>query len=311
MLYSEGKGFGGFEPSHFAAFEQAKWASHRFNLERMKVSAVLEALRGSLSAGLEAPEEGLTWSLSSAHPEVLNAHRVDCLWLFLNRTDKERETVEKGAERELSLAQMIQRPNAMHRIAFVGVRVHSQGLEWGLWVHANAVLDHRNLEAALKDPFERTKLPPLLGKLPLGTLVRSGSAELTLETWLEQNAERLQPWEDYLFFGRSLDPQASAEAGASVQETLRAELPRFLTLYRFLAWSSTNDRQGLAKQLKEEKKDRVKKQSGLEKGDRVRVTRGLLSGQLGTIQELDARGKAKVLIGRISIELQVDMLSKA
>jgi hypothetical protein len=310
MLYSEGTGFAGFEAAHFGAFEQAKWASHRFNLERMKVSAALEGLRKVLVAGLEVPEEGLTWNLSAAHPEVLNAHKVDCLWLYLARNDKERETVEKGAERELSLAQMIQRPNAMHRFAFVGVRVHAAGLEWGLWIHANAVLDRRNLEAALKDPFERTKVSPLMARLPEGSVARVGGQTSNPVAWLEQTEGRLPAWEDFLFFGRDLDTQDAAQAGADVVQTLQADLPRFLALFRLFAWSSGNDRLGLAKLIKEEKKERVRKQSGLEPGDRVRVTRGMLAGQQGTLQELDSRGKAKVLLGRLTIDLQADMLTK-
>jgi hypothetical protein len=47
----------------------------------------------------------------------------------------------------------------------------------------------------------------------------------------------------------------------------------------------------------------------IEKGTRVRVVEGPFGGQVGTVQELDARGMARVMLGLLAVRLEVSNLA--
>lgn len=309
MVAQEKTGFEGFRREHFLAFEDSKQASHRFNLERMKVADALDSLKASL-LGTQDGVDDFAWAKSSTHPEVLNGNRVEALWLYLERAGHDREVVERACEKELSIAAMISAPHTMHRFAFCGLRIDGQFLSWGFWLHSAAALDRKNLDAALRDPFERSKLPPLLGRLPSGcTLTLDGLEELAPEA-LASMENGLPAFVNWLFIGRRLPLDAVIDRGPAILDTLLLELPPMAALFRWCVWTAKNDRLNLGKQLKQEKKEVVRKRSGLAQGDRVSISRGILAGQTGIVQELDARGQAKILIGRITVEMSADMLVK-
>ena len=310
MFDLEPKEFTGISVAHLDAFEERKWSSHRFGLERMRAAGALAALERRLAPALAVKTEGLAWARSDPTPGVFNDHRVDGLWLYLERTGAERAEVNRVVDRELSIADTLRQPHATRRFAFAGVRLDRDGLSAGFWLHAKAVLDRRNLAAALKDPMERGRLPVILEELPAGVTVTLDAAEWTLAQWAAGEASSLDALSGWCRCVLRWDRDAAVAAGADLADAVAAVLPGFIGLFRYAAWSAGTDRLGLARKLKEERKDRVKKATGLQPGDPVQVTQGLLSGQRGEVVGVDARGRVKLRVGLMSIDMDPKMVRK-
>ena len=136
-------------------------------------------------------------------------------------------------------------------------------------------------------PVELTPdgLNELVGKLPAG------------------GAMSLPGQPPHLFYiGRQL-PRTEL-LGLTPEETVewvRERLSELVPIYRFIAWSRDNDFVSMRQVLDKEKT--VKRQKGLHKGDKVRVVRGMFTGKDGLVQEVDAKGQLKVLVGKMVVKL--------
>ena len=51
------------------------------------------------------------------------------------------------------------------------------------------------------------------------------------------------------------------------------------------------------------KEEKIKKAANFRAGDKVRITSGLLSGQIGIIENVDAKAMAKVAVGKMSVKV--------
>ncbi len=311
MFDLEPKEFTGITTAHLDAFEERKWSSHRFGLERMRAAGVLAALERRLASALAGETEGLTWARSDPTPGVFNDHRVDGLFQYLERTGMERSEVDRVVDREVSIADTLREPHAMHRFAFAGVRLDHGGFSVGFWLHSQAVLDRRNLAAALDDPMEMGRLSVVLEGLPEGAVVSMDGDTWTPAQWAGGEVPPLDDLSGWFQITLSWDRDAVVDAGADLEGIVVAALPGFIGLFRYAAWSVATDRLGLARKLKEERKERVKKATGLQAGDKVHVTQGLLSGKRGEVVGVDARGRVKVRIGLMSIDMDPKMVRKA
>ena len=60
--------------------------------------------------------------------------------------------------------------------------------------------------------------------------------------------------------------------------------------------------------IKQEKT--VKRQKGLSKNDRVKIIRGMFSGRSGVVQEIDAKGALRVLVGTVAVKVAADEVEK-
>jgi len=310
MFQLEPKEFTGVTAAHLDAFEEHKWSSHRFGLERMRAAGVLAALERRLAATLSAETEGLVWARSDPTPGVFNDHRVDGIWLYLERTGSERNEVDRVVDREVSLADTLREPHAMHRFAFTGIRLDHAGVRVGFWLHARAALDRRNLATALDDPMEKGRLPVVLDGLPEGAVVSMDDDEWTPARWAGGDAASLDDLLGWFRVTLGWDRDAVIAAGAELTDMLAAALQGFIGLFRYAAWSSANDRLDLARKLKKERKARVKKATGLQPGDQVQVISGLLSGKRGEVAEVDAKGRVKLRVGLMSIDMDPKMVRK-
>lgn len=311
MFDLEPKEFNGITAAHLDAFEERKWSSHRFGLERMGAAGVLAALERCLQPALAVETEGLTWARSDPTPSVFNDHRVDGLWLYLDRAGNERDEVDRVVDREVSLADTLRSPHAMHRFGFAGVRLALDGLQAGFWLHSRAALDRRNLVAAMDDPMEKGRLPVVLEGLPPGASVTLGDETWTPAQWAGGEVSPLDDLDGWFRVTLSWDRATVQDAGADLAGALVEALPGFIGLFRYAAWSPTTDRLGLARKLKEERKERVKKATGLQPGDRVQVIQGLLSGKRGEVVGVDARGRVKIRVGTMSIDMNPKMIRKS
>jgi hypothetical protein len=310
MFDLEPKDFSGIAAAHFDAFEEHKRSSHRFGLERMRAAGILAALERRLQEALAEETEGLSWARSDPTPGVFNDHSVDGLWLYLERTGSERSQVDRVVDREVSIADTLQQPHSMHRFAFAGVRLDHGGLCAGFWLHSKAVLDRRNLSAALADPLEKGRLAAVLDGLTDGAIVHVDDETVTPSEWAAEEGMSLGGLTGWFRVILRWDRETVIAAGAELAGTLIEVLPGFIGLFRYAAWSTATDRLGLARKLKEERKERVKKATGLLPGDRVHVISGLLSGKRGEVVGVDARGRVKVRIGLMSIDMDPKMIRK-
>ena len=310
MFDLEPKEFTGITAAHLDAFEERKWASHRFGLERMRAAGALAALERRLAPALVAATEGLAWARSDPTPGIFNGHKVDGLWIYLERTGAEQAEVGRVVDREVSLAEILREPHAMHSVAFAGVCLDHGGLSVGFWLHAHAVLDRRNLAAALADPMERSRVPMILEAIPALTEISMDGRSWTPEQWAAGELPVLDGLTGWLRIIKTWDRDAVQAAGSGLVDALVKDLPGFIALFRYAAWSSGNDRLGLARRLKVERKERVKKATGLQPGDKVQVTQGLLSGKRGEVVGIDARGRIKLRIGLMSIDMDPKMVRK-
>ena len=104
-------------------------------------------------------------------------------------------------------------------------------------------------------------------------------------------------------------PRAEAvAAGGALIEALRSSMAALLGLYRFIAWSRDNDFVSMRDVLQKEKQ--VKRQRGLARNDEVRVVRGMFAGKMGVVQEIDARGGIRLLVGKLAVKVAADDVVK-
>ena len=77
-----------------------------------------------------------------------------------------------------------------------------------------------------------------------------------------------------------------------------------LPIYRYLAWSDDNDHCKLRESMKKTEQTKKKEQlATLKPGDRVTILSGLFAGRPGYLAEVSASGKAKVMVGPVSVSV--------
>jgi hypothetical protein len=209
---------------------------------------------------------------------------------------------------------------------FLGVSMNHEGLELSLKLHPDAHVDRQNLERKVDEAWEREKLLDLARALPEGTNV--GVLEGGLGPAAELDADKLRGLladlarpeapgaglpgstakTHWFAFSRQVPRAAAVAAGVGIVEIARAELGALLPIYHFIAWSRDNDFVSMKEQIKQEKT--VKRQKGLTKNDKVKIVRGMFSGRTGVVQEIDAKGALKVLVGTVAVKVAADEVEK-
>jgi transcription antitermination factor NusG len=46
------------------------------------------------------------------------------------------------------------------------------------------------------------------------------------------------------------------------------------------------------------------------KNDRVRIVRGMFAGKTGVVQEIDAKGSLRVLVGKMTVKVDIEDVAK-
>jgi transcription antitermination factor NusG len=104
-------------------------------------------------------------------------------------------------------------------------------------------------------------------------------------------------------------PRAEAvRREAAVLDDVQAAARRLLPIYQFIAWSRDNDFVSMREQMRQEKQ--TQKRRGLCRHDQVRIVRGVFAGKSGVVQELDGKGSAKILVGKLAVKVEVSDLTK-
>ncbi len=242
--------FPGFDESDFRAFEKEKQRDAAFNPTRLVVKRKLAGLGKDLEPALAAAGLALETRTSLSHPYTYNGYRVDSMWVYFGRAEKEKAALRKllGAEFKQDLD-----PSYTQTILFVEIAL--DGLKAGLKVHPAAWWDAQNLknrctrgEAA---EAARRELAAVLNALPAGFAMTMADYRRRYEAGKIHPADvanffqYFTPGEMWLHVQLAV-PRAEALAtpaapADALRERLRGALVALSPLYRFIAWTPLND----------------------------------------------------------------------
>jgi hypothetical protein len=316
--------FPGLTDGDFEAYAPRKWKSNVWNRERLEVKQKLLALGRELAPSLAGADGApLEVAASVEHPALWNHKQVEAQHLFFARNEGARKELDGIIERAQSLASRIDDPTPQHNHLFLALTVEHERAVAALRLHPDARVDRQNLERKCEDHFEREKLLGLIERLGADFCFGVAGAPATPATdasdprLTEVLAAFRAPAPALALPGapaRLLQverPFARVEVmadGPAFAERARAALAALLPLYRFVAWSRDNDYVSMRDQLQKERESR--RQRGLAKNDEVRVVRGMFAGKLGVVQEVDARGGLKLLVGKVAVKVDAEDVVK-
>jgi hypothetical protein len=316
--------FPGFTAADFDAYQEKKWKSNVFNRERLDVKQKLVALGRELQGTMLAPDGSpLAAEPSVEHPTLWNHKQVEAQHLYFSRNEGSRKELDAIIDRGKSIASMIDDPSPQRNHLFLAVTLTEQALELSLKLHPDARVDRENLERKCEDHFEREKLLHLLRGLdgfrvgitpellPVSELDDGKLGELIAQFGKggSPQALTLGAPQRLLYVGRALPRQEALDAGGALVDRAKALLQSLLPVYRFIAWSRDNDFLSIREALQKEKQQ--KRQKGLAKNDPVRIVRGMFAGKQGIVQEVDAKGGLRVLVGKVAVKLGAEDVQKS
>ena len=307
--------FPGLTDADFDSFLPQKQRSNVYNRERLEVKQRLLPLGRALGAALIGPDGApLDLTASVEHPTLVNHKQVEAQHLYFSRGAAARRELDAIIDRARGVASLVDDPTPQRSHVFLALSVYHDRLEVALRLHPEATVDRQNLVRKCSDPYELDRLAAVLRALPEGSLLSLGAdAHDTAALTHEQLDALLQrfaalpgglPVAGAPTMLAAVHTHARADAilaGAALADALATELAALFAIYRFCAWARDNDFVSVREAL--EKKQVERRQKGIVRGDAIRVVRGLFSGQRGTVQEVDARGAVRVLVGKRTLKL--------
>ncbi|MFH2009430.1 MAG: hypothetical protein ABI333_22755 [bacterium] len=311
--------FDGFEARDYEAYAPEKWLSNVYNLDRMRVKEKLAALGQALSPLQPSPDGApLTCEVSIEHPAVWNNNQVSEQSLYFTRSEQERNELSTRNTRAKSMSFLVADPSPHQEHIFLCVVVRAMGIELGLKLHSNAVVDRENMVSKLNDRWHMQAFAEIVAALPeeiqIGLTGESQSSPSELgvdqlralvqrfETAAREAKPSIVPGDaKVLCFLKTYPSDYEGCARADFAEQARADLEKLLPLYDHLAWSRQNDFVEVKETIREEK--RVKKSRGLAKNDSVKVVRGLFTGKTGVVMDTDSKGSLKVRLGTMVVRI--------
>jgi transcription antitermination factor NusG len=315
--------FAGFTNADFDAYVQKKWKSNVFTRERLEVKQKLLQLGRELQpAMLAADGSPLACEASVEYPTLWNHKQVEAQHLYFSRNEGARKELDQIIDRQKSLASMIDDPSPQRNHVFLALSLSHSELEVSVKLHPDARVDRQNLERKCEDHFEAEKLVRAVREL--GASWRAGitpelgpAAELDEEKLKQILGKLAQPAplalpgtpQRLLYVGNALPQAQVVERGAGVAGELREALGHLGTIYRFIAWSRDNDFVSMKETLQKERQ--AKRQKGVSRNEKVRIVRGMFAGKSGVVQEIDAKGQLKVLVGKMAVKVDAADVDKA
>ncbi len=238
--------FEGFDSADFEAFENHKWRSHRFNLERMRVSAKLEALGKTIVERTPEIARELETHVAEPTPTIFNDHQVDCGWLCFKRPPAEQRKLLAAIERSLTLAAEVRAPHPLHKELLLAVRVDHEGLEISLRLHAQARLDVQNIIALCEQEEQRAHVEELLRELPPTFECRLAEHEITpADAATNDNIALLRAMRDrgegWLIIRRRIPIDSALLAADTAVNEIVTALAALFPLRQTFAWRTDND----------------------------------------------------------------------
>jgi hypothetical protein len=320
--------FPGLTGSDFDCYEPRKWKSNVYNRERMEVRQKLLALGRQCSGQLLGSDGApLFIEASVEHPALWNHKQVDTQSVYFSRSEAARKELDGFIDRQKPIASLLDDPTPQRNHLFLAITVSHEAIEASLKLHPDASVDRQNLERKLDEHYEAERLVALLGELPdsfrigvtpelrpiagidadvlreiAGALpAASGGNGHGLPQLMVMPGQPVPP--PHMFYvGCSIERAALlAMSPADQEKWAQTTLAELLPIYRFIGWSRDNDFVSMRQVLDKERT--VRRQKGLHKNDKVRIIRGMLTGKDGLVQEVDAKGQLKVLVGKMVIKI--------
>jgi transcription antitermination factor NusG len=320
--------FSGFVAADFDCYLPHKWKSNVFNRERLEVKQKLLGLAREAGGALTAADGSPLFIESSVeHPALWNHKQVEAQSIYFSRNEAARKELDGIIDRQKPIASLLDDPTPQRNHLFLAVTLTHEGLELSLKLHPDARVDRQNLERKIEDHFECDRLLGLLSDLSAGYRIGITPSlrpltEITSVDALRTIVAELPPASGagpvslpgqvpvpHLFYvGRLLPRDGAGGDAATVARWAADGLAELLPIFRFIAWSRDNDYVSMRQVLDKEKT--VKRQKGLGKNDTVRIVRGMLAGKTGVVQEVDAKGQLKVLVGKLTIKVDAADVEK-
>jgi len=298
----------------FDAYLENKWKSRVFNRERLEVREKLLALGRRIAPSVVAADGSpLEYEVSVEHPALWNHHEVQNQHLFFSRNKEARKEIDGIISKNRTMAALIDDPSPLRNHIFLSLMIDLGRIELALKVHSDAAVDRDNLQRKCQDFFQREKLLHLIQNLSehhtVGIMGQSDYPARTLDDDTLQSLVNALPSADsWLSIGRSYSREDPAVLDLTFADVARDDLRQLLPLLHFISWGRDNDSLAMRATLK--LKEVKQKSRGLAKNDRVRVVKGVFSGKTGKIQDVDAKGALKVLLGSMLVKLMGDDVVK-
>jgi hypothetical protein len=314
-LASSGGPFGGFSEADFRAYEEKKWTSNKFTIERRGAKDKVVALVRAVHAELADPLAGLELHASDPEPNVRNERRVEAQLAYFVRGEQDQQAI-----RSLVNTTQLSAPGALfdialhHQHACVLVRLDLEGLRLGVLVAPRAKVDRDNVVEKLKQAWARERVVELASTLPEGARLSFSGEHVESAALGVADVERLAA---ALLAGADMQlsvlvPRATPGlAGPDAIGLVARTLAPFVPVYRFLAWSRDNEHAHVKETIKKTTEARAKQAIPFKQGDRITILAGLFTGRQGYLEEIDAKGRAKVMVGPISVTVEVKDLAGA
>ena len=305
---SSGGAFEGFQDADFRAYEPKKWSSNAFTLERRLAKDKLLALARAVRERLDAEVADLELHATDEKPSVANGKKVDAQLAFFVRNAEGQAAIRALVNKtNLSAGASLFDISLHHQHASLWLKLDLSGLTIGLEIAAKAKVDRDNATEKLKQSWAKERLAELCRALPAGTEVGAGSSVAhdavtadDVDAWLSA----LGGDASFLVQTKTAAAEArlrSADAIVLAHEQLTAYMP----LFRFLAWSRQNEHAHVKETIKKTVDEQKKKAIPFQAGDRVTILAGLFAGRGGYLAEIDAKGRAKVMVGPVSVTVEV------
>jgi len=297
--------FEGFDERAYSAFEERKWSSNMFNMERLAVREQMKALGSLIHQGLSG-DYGFFWDVTPHTPSVFNAKSVSELVLFFTRNQDEQRAIVPLLDSRISLPDQISDAGEHHRHATLGFRIDQQGCEVGLMLHSTAWLDVMNLLNRCRVPFERATFVERVRTLPAAVFFRfSSKEEIPASEFNGGHVDRLEEEvlnEEFLIFlGVRFDADDGEPKSGGFSGTCLEVLGALLPIWEYVAWKPASDFLEVAEESKRLRSAGESGTADLAVGHKVRVSSGVFAGRDGIIQDMDHKGFVRVLVGKVSV----------
>ena len=312
--------FAPFTDQDFDTYSQEKWQSNVFNRQRLEVKQKLLALGSGLSSTMVGADGApLECEVSTEYPALWNQRRVQNQHLFFSRNKDARHELDGIISQKRTMAALIEDPSPLRHHILLSLMIDQRQIELALKLHSDAAVDRDNLDRLSQDFFTMEKLTAMVRDLPgefeVG-LVNEGtpSGEITparevTEDSLREVIQELPGANSWLTIRRTLPCDDELTRNAEFPEFAREHFEHLLPVLHFIAWSRDNDFISIKETLK--KKEVRQKSKGLKAGDEIRVKQGMFAGKRGKVQEVDGKGRLKVRLGTMLVNLESQDVDKA
>jgi hypothetical protein len=309
---SSGAHFEGFADADFDAYTRKKWSSNAYTLERRRTKDKLIDLGRSIAERMELGNKALELGASDESPTVANGRKVDLQAVYFTRSAELRSRLRPRLNRtDLQSGAGLFDIALQHQHACILLKVDVEGFSVGLEIAGKATVDRENFASKLGHAWAQEGLAKRLGSMEVGTLVGFGNACQPLQAPVDWAAwlERAKNSEESFVVEKRFPRDTVGLGTTTFVDIALAALQPIAEVFFFIAWTPENDFS--RPKADDEGERQVKASRGFEAGDRVTILSGLFAGRGGYLGEIDSKGKAKVMVGPVGVNVDLKDLKRA